>query len=531
MSSELLDFCSQNDFQFKMTSFAGHGEKEKLQADCGRVVDLAKATVKDMCLLAVQLYEIKEKGIWENVINPETGLGFYNYKFDDFCAYAFGFSKTKTSNLLRISQFVEMYGDNAGEIQSSYADYNTSQLVELAAVAPSNRVYFSSDMTVAEMRAAKDYIKMGTFFEDKKRVGFDLVTETNRWKEKKQQEKSNPDVLPGQTSLEGLEEVYEEEREDDSTDLSNPTSDLAEVGEAEKERVIKRALTYSEALAVRIYRKYKENPLHSELVDYIKYAYGNGGSWNGDIDLSYNSKGLTITKRTGNFKEVFTLFLSWAQVTQRIVTLINNDEYLSHTVKFAIDEQLKKAQVNEPKDEYEPAEDEVWQGGGLDRDSDDYDEADEAQEDMQAEMQTIEAEAERSVFAAEKSDVGFGESLQEQKEYDPYVLMKGQAPFFKPTLENRKGIREFYNGFRNWEQIYLGIESDFMQLYRYKTDIGTLYALSNKKANIMQEQSEREYTNSVRYFWKDKGGEIFETSIFDLEKFIPLHKDELQRRY
>lgn len=224
--SELLDLKLQDEFSFRMSSLAEREQKEELQADCGRVVDLAKATVKDMCLLAWQLYQIKQKGHWESVINPKTGFAFFNNTFADFCDYAFGFSKTKTSDLLRISQFV----NPVGEIEAGYQSYNTSQLVELASIAPSHRVYFNSDMSVAEMRVAKDYVKKsGEFFEEKKKVGFDLLTKAQEWKSSaKKSEPIKPDVMDGQMSLFSEEN---EETDDDGAGLRNPTSDLAELGE------------------------------------------------------------------------------------------------------------------------------------------------------------------------------------------------------------------------------------------------------------------------------------------------------------
>ena len=240
--SELLDLKVDGDFSFRMSSYAERGQKEELQADCGRVVDLAKATVKDMCLLAVQLYEMRGKEHWQHVINPKTGFGFFNDTFADFCEYAFGFSKTKTSDLLRISQFVSLHGDNRGEIEAGYQSYNTSQLIELASVPPSNRGYFNSDMSVAEMRVAKDYVKNSAeFIDEKKKVGFDLLTKAQEWKENGRISKpaSNPDVMDGQLSL--FPERNEET--DDGAGVSNPTSDLAEECEEIIEEEIERGYT------------------------------------------------------------------------------------------------------------------------------------------------------------------------------------------------------------------------------------------------------------------------------------------------
>ena len=244
--SELLDLKLQDEFSFRMSSLAERGQKEELQTDCGRVVDLAKATVKDMCLLAVQLYEMRDKEHWQHVINPKTGFGFYNDTFADFCEYAFGFSKTKTSDLLRISQFVSLHGDNRGEIEAGYQSYNTSQLIELASVPPSNRGYFNSDMSVAEMRVAKDYVKNSAeFIEEKKKVGFDLLTKAQEWKSSaKKSEPIKPDIMDGQMSLFSEEN---EETDDDGAGLRNPTSDLAELGEEIEQEYSYDADEYDEA--------------------------------------------------------------------------------------------------------------------------------------------------------------------------------------------------------------------------------------------------------------------------------------------
>lgn len=324
MSSELLDFKSQKNFEFfKMSSSAKRDSKERLQSDCQRVLEYAHATVKDMCLLAAQLYELKEKKEWELVINPETGYAFLNYNFDDFCAYAFGFSKTKTSNLLRISQFVNLYGESRGEIEAGYADYNTSQLVELAAVPPSHRVYFSPDMSVSDMRLAKDYVKNSAeFLEEKKKVGFDLLTKAQEWRDQGKKSTSAVEILDGQVTLTEIEDLTE--NEDDQSgeieygeSLSNPTSDFDEVGE--------------------------------------------------EVDQS--------------------------------------------------------DQIASMSDEYEPDEGEVWQGGGLDRDND------EAYEDMQKEMQTIEEDSEKSIVAADPAP------QEEVKQY---------------KFETRDDIRHFLEDYKNW---------------------------------------------------------------------------------
>lgn len=431
MANELLEFNAQAEFNFKMSSFAERGQKEELESDCKQAVEHAKSSFKEICLLALQLNEIKQKGHWENVINPKTGTAFFNTAFDEFTNYAFGLSKTQTSNYLRISQFVCWHGEDRGEIEPAYKGYGYSQLVELAPVPPSHRAYFNSDMTVDQMRLAKDYVKHSAeFLDEKKKEGFDLLEKATEWKER---EKTS--VLAKTEQLEGQTSLFDDE-ETEGEDMRNPTSDLDERGEevddstkvteCERESTIKTALTCYENTAIAIYKKYKKNPLHSEFVDYIKHTYGLGGGYNKGLSLDYNHKGLTVEKRSATFRVEYSIFMTWAQVAKRIVVLINNDEYLDSAVKYSIDEQLKKQDSETLELVEEIAGEEIEREYIPERDE--YDELDETQEDMQAEMATIEEDAEKSLPAEEVQPV-------KQKKY---------------KFDTRDEIRYFLEDYKNW---------------------------------------------------------------------------------
>lgn len=334
MANELLEFNAQAEFNFKMSSFAESGQKEELESDCKQAVEHAKSSFKEICLLALQLNEIKQKGHWENVINPKTGMAFFNSNFDEFTDYAFGLSKTKTSNLLRISQFVVWYGEDRGEIEPAYKGYGYSQLVELAPVPPQHRAYFNSDMTVDEMRVAKDYVKnTAEFLDEKKKEGFDLLEKATEWKErKKTSAPAKTEQLEGQTSL------FDDE-ETDGEDMRNPTSDFGERGE--------------------------------------------------EVD---------------EVEEIA------EEIEQNACVLIGYG------------------------DDCEPAEGEVWQGGGIDRDTDDYDEQAETQEDMQADMETIEEDAEKSLPAEE--------------DFEPILRVIPTKKEYK--FNTRDEIRFFVSDYKNW---------------------------------------------------------------------------------
>ena len=334
MANELLEFNAQAEFNFKMSSFAERGQKEELESDCKQAVEHAKSSFKEICLLALQLNEIKQKGHWENVINPKTGTAFFNTAFDEFTNYAFGLSKTQTSNYLRISQFVCWHGEDRGEIEPAYKGYGYSQLVELAPVPPSHRAYFNSGMTVDQMRLAKDYVKHSAeFLDEKKKEGFDLLEKATEWKEREKTSVSaKTEQLEGQTSL------FDDE-ETDGEDMRNPTSNFNERGDEVDE---------VEEIAEEIENTVCAGALNPPL-DYVE----------------------------------------------------------------TVSEEIER--------EYIPERDE-------------YDELDETQEDMQADMETIEEEAEKSLPAEE--------------DFEPILRVIPTKKEYK--FNTRDEIRFFVSDYKNW---------------------------------------------------------------------------------
>lgn len=400
MANELLEFNAQAEFNFKMSSFAERGQKEELESDCRQAVEHAKSSFKEMCLLALQLNEIKQKGHWEHVINPKTGTSFFNTTFDEFTNYAFGLSKTQTSNYLRISQFVCWHGEDRGEIEPAYKGYGYSQLVELAPVPPSHRAYFNSDMTVDQMRLAKDYVKHSAeFLDEKKKEGFDLLEKATEWKEReKTSAPAKTEQLEGQTSL------FDDE-ETDGEDMRNPTSDFNERGEDVDE---------VEEIAEEIENTVCAGALNPPL-DYVE----------------------------------------------------------------TVSEEMEREYIPE---------------------RDDYDEQAETQEDIQAEMATIEEDAEKSLPAEEVPSV---------------------------NLSTNAKIREFLHGFDKWGRRFCAYPLEFMSVYyhSFRNGRAILAVLSPCCSDMGQMKTDH---STVRYYWKnDSNGKFFEVTTRELERVIPLIKDEL----
>ena len=156
--NELIEFKDRANFDFLRFRYAQDYEQRELKADCERVAQYARDTVKDLCLLGLRLKEMKAAEQWREVVD-ETGTPFSYAGFEEFCKYAFGFSQTKVSNLVRIAEFVQVKGDSVNFIERKYAGYSMSQLVELASVPKENRKYFNSAMTVDDMRTVKNYMR------------------------------------------------------------------------------------------------------------------------------------------------------------------------------------------------------------------------------------------------------------------------------------------------------------------------------------------------------------------------------------
>ena len=292
---ELLDFTGRKDFEdlkFGKSYNLTQDDIVAFKEDCMRIKNTNDKMALEQCKLGLQLAELKAGKTWQSVINQKTGFAYLVQSFEDFCKDTFKFSGTKTYALMQIAKFVTSNSENEVHfIDEKYSEFSSSQLTELASVPSGQRHYFTSDMTIEQMRLVKKYIVTDAFWYDKQKEDFDLLTYAKAYVESKRTPKalpaSKPDVLPGQQS------IFPEDNDDGESEIF-PISGKSEPGE--------------------------------------------------EIEQEY------IPER----------------------------------------------------DEYEPDEGEVWQGGGLDYDVDEYDEADEAQEDMRAEMETIEQEAEKAVSGKQK---------------------------------------------------------------------------------------------------------------------------------
>lgn len=197
MDNELMDFTPQKNFDFFKYRYEPQGiAKQTFLQDCQKVLEGAHATMLETLKLGVRLAELKQKGMWEDVIDPQTGKTFFHSSFEKFSEYAFGFGKTRTSNLLSLAEFAQI-DETTGQLvykNSRYIGMNMSQLVELAPLSEWQREYYTSKISVADMRICKRYQNSGAFFDEKDKEGFDLLSSAKAWTEKLQERKEQEEA-------------------------------------------------------------------------------------------------------------------------------------------------------------------------------------------------------------------------------------------------------------------------------------------------------------------------------------------------
>ena len=493
MANELLDFVDRGNFDFFKFSRAGDStneERDLLKSKCQHVLEYAHATVQDMCLLGFNLSELKNSKTWQDVINPESGYAFWNHSFEEFCKHAFGFSETRTSNFLRIAQFVKISGDNVDFIEPQYAKYNTSQLVELAAVYPESRKFFNPDMTVKDMRAAKNYMKMGSFYKDRTAPNFDLMQGMKAWEERKAEKESqkqdeNNGQLSGQMSLENLQEVFEEDAQE-----KNSTSDLAEDGgeETQREKLIKDTLIkYTDyEKKRRIYNKYNQGVLpKKDFADFVKEQYGLSGHYVDDNYTHSNSKGIVMELRGRKQEVLCEIFLTWNTIAERIAKFIEDGVYLSDKT-----EDEKRAPV-------------LAEVGG---------------EDLIEDVQPVIPEP-----ASWETEEVEEETEDEPSAVDVYapIEQEEEQESIAEALTSRDKFRNFLNSYEDW----FDVSTYFFKSYvHYWKNGAAVFAVES----IAKTDMESEPTTVVRYYWRRNEEErAFEISKNEIWKYIVEHKGEL----
>lgn len=192
MNNEMMDFTPQKNFDFFEYRYEPQAlAKQTFLSDCQKVLESAHKTFLETLNLGARMAKLKASGAWKEVINPDTGMTFLYESFEAFSKYAFGFGKTRTSNLLSLSEFVELDEENDTVIfrEAKYREMNMSQLIELAPLPEFKRQYFTSKIPVAEMRTCKKYIESNDFSQEKDEDDFDLRTNAKRWVEEQERKK------------------------------------------------------------------------------------------------------------------------------------------------------------------------------------------------------------------------------------------------------------------------------------------------------------------------------------------------------
>ena len=211
MAEELLDY-SGNGFSFVYADFVRAEQKITFERDCEGIRDSAKRVVADFCVLGRRLSLLKASNAWQNVLD-QNGERFGIDNFTDFCSYVFGFSPTKTSNLLGLSQFVV---DKDGDVclDERYEGFSTSKLIEMSSLYSFQRDCFLPTWTVKEIRLVKNYLKVHSCVGQSPQ---DLLTAAIALEEKRSQAKQAAKTVEQQT----LSEAKTPEKKDEEPKLSD----------------------------------------------------------------------------------------------------------------------------------------------------------------------------------------------------------------------------------------------------------------------------------------------------------------------
>ena len=522
--SELLDFTGKKDFEDLKFGKGYHLTQDDISVfkeDCRRINTIHNQMALEQCKIGLLLSELKAGKTWQSVINTKTGFAYLVHSFEDFCKDAFGFSGTKTYALMQIAKFVTSNSENEVHfIDEKYSEFSSSQLTELASVPTYKRHFFTADMTIEQMRFVKKYIETDEFLEDRQKENFDLLTYANNYAESKKKPKalpaSNPDVMDGQMSLfpednedveeNGAEEIFPtsgkiengEEQEVSEEDEDNSPEHQEYLKESEpwiegtdekKEQAIKIALIDRTGTIrrQRIYEKYQQRPLQSEFVKFLKEEYGNSGWCVCGLNGSTDFKGYRITPSRG----AWGIFMSWHTVASHIVSFINTGEYFPERNEETDD----GAGVSNPTSDLAELGEEIIEEEierGYTNDVDEYNELDEAQEDMRADMETIEQEAEESVSG-------------------------------KYCFGARAHVRNFISDYQAWPGRCGHFFLSPCWCYSLKNG-AVIYAMTY---DSFVDFSENITTKRVLYFLQEKGSKTIEISKEQFERWCSEHKQEL----
>lgn len=225
MNNEMMDFTPQKNFDFFEYRYEPQAlAKQTFLSDCQKVLESAHATFLETLKLGARMAKLKRGGAWKEVINPKDGNSFNYSSFEKFSEYAFGFGTTRTSNLLSLSEFVELdeENDTIRFRDPRYREMNQSQLIELAPLPEFKRQYFTSKIPVAEMRTCKKYIESNCFSQEKDEDDFDLRTNAKRWVEEQERKKEEDEV---RAIEEELRSSFERGEEENFLSFENQTSE------------------------------------------------------------------------------------------------------------------------------------------------------------------------------------------------------------------------------------------------------------------------------------------------------------------
>lgn len=203
----------------------------------------------------------------------------------------------------------------------------------------------------------------------------------------------------------------------------------------------------------------------------------------------------------------------WQREEEERQELLNNSEQLE--ISFANEKKVQTSGQQEcaddDSDEIEEEEEEI---------ADTVDDAGDVPDE-------IEEEEEESADAVDVPDE-IEEDEEESPEEPEKEIVSRETERLAYNFSTRKGIREFFANYEKWEAVprfpNLG---DSLYSFRFKNGMSIFASVSAACSNLETMKAD---CKAIRFFWRTGdtvNGETFEVTVRELERVIPLIKDEL----
>ena len=430
----LLDVTVKN-----VVYFANNCPDEKrqfIEDVFSRIKNRAQNVVLDFFSLVLQLKTLRIQDNYRQVLNA-NGEPYDYDSFYQFCEDIFGFSKTKVQNMIALSELVNVKDGVVKFVNSSYSNYSVSQLIELSSAWEWQKRYFSSSMTIKEMRLVKKY----------------LVCHSGASTPEETLERAKRYAEDVERKREALSKKEESSFDDKDRDILHNISLLREAideyltlwpfsVEARK-NVIKYAQEHEASLLAVYFRREVANGYVKANLDVKEFKVAVAGEWQVYHD-KLKEYGVKFIVGDGASSVVFEL--GFEEIAKRVKTAVSLG-------KYGFEDEYPMPPI-----------------GTVQELQDDADECD--PEEFSSEDCLDEEDVEQSVFEDVENDVENAESVD-----NPGGPTLGTKSYKDWNLSSRDGRRQFLAEYDQWTKISNPIDFSFFAKNVYSIYIEPLHVV------------------------------------------------------